>query len=129
MDKIGRLTTNSECEKGAEMLESADGLSRRTVLKTATAAAGAVAGVSSVMAANDPVAAFGAPLVEVHVPAGALSAEQKGAMIKGISDVILGATKLPEDQAKKMWVQIFETTDVGWGVGGQVFIPRAKAKD
>ena len=127
MDKIGRLT-NSECEKGAELLESADGLSRRMVL-TATVAAGAVTGASSVMAANDPVTGYGAPLVEVHVPAGALSAEQKGAMIKEISDVILAATKIPEDQARKLWVQIFETTEVGWGVGGQVFIPRAKAKD
>ena len=103
------------------------GLSRRTVLKTATIAAGAVAGASSsVLADTPPAAGFGAPLVELHVPAGVLTPEQKSAMIKGITDVLLAATRLPADQARKLWVQIFETAESGWGVGGQVFVPRSK---
>jgi len=98
-------------------------LSRRAVLKTATAAAGAVAGASAVLAENVPAAAFGAPLVEIHVPVGALALEQKSAMIKGVTDVLVSAIKL-QGEARKLFVQIFETAEGGWGVGGQVFVPR-----
>ena len=28
---------------------------------------------------------------------------------------------IPPDQAKKLWVQVFETAEGGWGVGGQIF--------
>jgi 4-oxalocrotonate tautomerase len=107
-----------------ELPESAGGLSRRAVLKTATVAAGAMAAASAVLADTVPAAAFGAPLVEVHVPAGALTLEQKEAMIKGVTDVVLAATKQPPEQPRKVWVQIFETTEGGWGVGGRVFVPR-----
>jgi phenylpyruvate tautomerase PptA (4-oxalocrotonate tautomerase family) len=99
-------------------------LSRRAVLTTATV--GAVAGASAVLADNVPTAAFGAPLVELHVPAGALALEQKSAMIKGVTDVLVSAIKLQPEQAKKLFVQIFETAEGGWGVGGQVFVPRNK---
>jgi phenylpyruvate tautomerase PptA (4-oxalocrotonate tautomerase family) len=57
---------------------------------------------------------------------GVLTLEQKAAMIKGITDVVLKATKLPSDPARKSFVQIFETTDGGFGVNGQVFVPRGK---
>jgi hypothetical protein len=40
--------------------------------------------------------------------------------------VVASAIKLPPDQAPKLWVQIFETAESGWGVGGQVFVPRAR---
>ena len=73
-----------------------------------------------------PSASFGAPLVELQVPPGVLTLEQKAAVIKGITDVILKATKLPPDPARKSFVQIFETTEGGFGVNGQVFVPRAK---
>ena len=99
-------------------------LSRRAVLKTATAAAGAVAGASAVLAENVPAAAFGAPLVEIHVPVGALALEQKSATIKGVTDVLVSAIKLQPEEARKLFVQIFETAEGGWGVGGQVFVPR-----
>jgi phenylpyruvate tautomerase PptA (4-oxalocrotonate tautomerase family) len=108
----------------SKALESADGLSRREVLLTATAA-GALAGVSSVRADAVP-AAFGAPLVEVHVPAGVLTAEQKTAMIRGVTDVILRAMKQPTDPTRRLFVQIFETAEGGFGVNGQVFVPRGK---
>ena len=112
--------------KDAELPESTGGLNRRAVLMTAAGAAGAAAGVSAVLADTAPAASFGAPLVEFHVPAGVLTLEQKAAMIKGMTDVILAATKQPQDPAKKSFVQIFETTDGGFGVNGQVFVPRGK---
>jgi 4-oxalocrotonate tautomerase len=101
-------------------------LSRRAVLKTATVAAGAATGASAVLAETIPATGFGAPVVELHVPAGVLTLEQKRAMIAGVTEVLLGATKLPPDQAKKLWVQLFETAEGGWGVGGQVFVPRGR---
>jgi 4-oxalocrotonate tautomerase len=112
--------------KNSKLPDSADGLSRRKVLMTATIAAGALAGPPSVLADTVPAGNFGAPLVEVHVPAGVLTLEQKGAMIKGITDVVLGATKQPSDPTKRLFVQIFETAEGGFGVNGQVFVPRSR---
>src|SRR5882757_3209258 len=107
-----------------ELPESTGGLNRRAVLMTAAVAAGAAAGVSAALA-DTAAANFGAPLVELHVPAGVLTLEQKAAMIKGVTDVVLKATKL-SDPARKSFVQIFETADGGFGVNGQVFVPRSK---
>jgi 4-oxalocrotonate tautomerase len=118
MDMINRSN------KDVESPEST-GLNRRTVLMTAAIAASAAAGVSPVLADTGSAANFGAPLVEVYVPAGVLTLEQKAAMIKGVTDVVLKATKL-SDPARKSFVQILETADGGFGVNGQVFIPRAK---
>src|SRR5262245_51255500 len=87
------MEINNKPNKNAKFPDSADGLSRRNVLKTATVAAGALAGAQSVLADTVPAGNFGAPLVEVHVPAGVLTLEQKSAMIKGITDLVLGATK------------------------------------
>src|SRR5258707_6698509 len=114
----------TESNEKLELPRSADGLSRRNVLMTATVAAGAVAGVPSVLADTAPAASFGAPLVELHVPAGVLTLEQRSAMIKGITDVVLSATKQPPDPAKRLFVQILETAEGGFGVNGQVFVPR-----
>jgi phenylpyruvate tautomerase PptA (4-oxalocrotonate tautomerase family) len=126
MDMIDHSSRDGEERQRSR--DSGERLSRRAVLGGATAAAavGPVATISA--AATDTVAAggFGAPLAELHFPAGLLSLEQKAAMIKGVSDVLLKATKLPPDQAGKLWVQIFETVEGGWGFGGQVFTPRAK---
>jgi phenylpyruvate tautomerase PptA (4-oxalocrotonate tautomerase family) len=126
MKLIDWSNKNVESDKDLELAESTGGLSRRTVLKTATVAAGAMASASTVLADTIPATGFGAPLVELHVPAGVLTLEQKGAMIKGATDVLLSVTKLPPDQAKKLWVQVFETAEGGWGGGGQVFVPRAR---
>ena len=99
---------------------------RRAVLRTVTAvAAGASAGVSKA-AAETPSADFGAPIAELHFPAGALSNEQKAAMIRGVTDVLVKATNLPPDQAVKLWVLIVETAEGGWGAGGKVLVPRRK---
>jgi phenylpyruvate tautomerase PptA (4-oxalocrotonate tautomerase family) len=120
MDRIDR--PNNKLESPA----SSGGLNRRAVLMTAAVAAGATVGVSPVLAETAPAANFGAPLVELQVPAGVLTLEQKAAMIKGITDVVLKA--LPPDPARKSFsfVQILETADGGFGVNGQVFVPRGK---
>lgn len=102
------------------------GLNRRAVLMTAAVAAGAAVGVSQALAESASAPNFGAPLVELQVPAGVLTLEQKAAMIKGITEVVLKATKLPSDSPGKAFVQILETTEGGFGVNGQVFVPRAK---
>jgi phenylpyruvate tautomerase PptA (4-oxalocrotonate tautomerase family) len=108
-----------------ESPEGTCGLNRRVVLMTAAVVAGAIAGVPAVLADTGSPTNFGAPLVEVYVPAGVLTLEQKAAMIKGVTDVVLKATKL-SDPARKSFVQIFETADGGFGVNGQVFVPRGK---
>jgi 4-oxalocrotonate tautomerase len=120
------MEINNSSNKNAKLPDSTDGLSRRNVLTTATVAAGALAGAPSVLADTVSAGNFGAPLVEVHVPAGVLTLEQKSAMIKGITEVVLGATKQPPDPAKRLFVQIFETAEGGFGVNGQVFVPRGR---
>ncbi len=113
--------------KDVELPESAGGLSRRAVLlMTATVAAGAATGISGVLAQTPPAAGFGAPVVELYVPTGLLTLEQKSAMVKGITDVVLGAMKLPLDPARRLFVAIVETADGGFGVNGQVFVPPRK---
>ena len=99
------------------------GLRRRDVLVTA---AGAVAAPSVANAEAVQVPSFGAPLVELHVPAGVLTVEQRGAMIKGVTEVILEAWGQPLDPAKKVFVEILETAEGGYGVNGQAFLPRPK---
>ena len=89
---------------------------------TATVAAAAAAGVSPARAQTAPAAGFGAPVVELCVPAGLLTLEQKGAMIKGITDVVLRAMKLPPDPARRLFVTVLETAEGGFGVNGQVFV-------
>jgi 4-oxalocrotonate tautomerase len=103
-----------------------EGLNRRAVLMTAAVVAGTAAGVSTALADIAAAGNFGAPLVELHFPAGVLTLEQKAAMIKGVTDVVLKAAKLPPDPSRKSFVQLFETADGGFGVNGQVFVPRAK---
>jgi 4-oxalocrotonate tautomerase len=117
MDMINRSNTDAESPES--------GFSRRAVLMAAAVAASAAAGVSPALADTGSTANFGAPLVELYVPPGVLTLEQKAAMIKGVTDVVLKAAKL-SDPARKSFVQIFETADGGFGVNGQVFVPRGK---
>jgi len=99
---------------------------RRAVLVTAAIAASAAAGISPALADTAPSASFGAPLVELQVPAAVLTLEQKAAMIKGITDVVLNAMKLPQPPPHPFFVQIIETTEGGFGVNGKVFVLRGK---
>jgi phenylpyruvate tautomerase PptA (4-oxalocrotonate tautomerase family) len=115
-----------ETTRGADVPVSARDLSRRTVLWTVAAGAAVLPAGAVTPAYATPADGFGAPLAEIHVPAGVLSPEQKGAMIKGVSDVLVKAMKVPPERLRHLWVQIFETTPGGWGVGGQVFVAPGK---
>lgn len=101
-------------------------LRRRDLLVSATITAGALAGATEAMAQAAPVPSFGAPLVELHVPAGILSVEQKSEMIKGVTEVVLGAMNLAPDPARRLFVEILETAEGGYGVNGKAFVPRPK---
>jgi phenylpyruvate tautomerase PptA (4-oxalocrotonate tautomerase family) len=109
-------------------VESPDspGLNRRAVLMTAAVAAGAAAGVAPALADTVPSGNFGAPLVELQVPVGALTLEQKAAMIKGMTDVVLNVLKLPPDPSRKAFAIIVETAEGGFGVDGQALVRRPK---
>jgi phenylpyruvate tautomerase PptA (4-oxalocrotonate tautomerase family) len=108
-----------------ELPESAGGLSRRAVLlMTATVAAtSAATGMAGAPAQTAPAASFGAPVVELYVPAGLLTLEQESAIVKGFTDVVVGAMKLPPDPTRRLFVAIMETAEGGFGVNGQVFVP------
>jgi phenylpyruvate tautomerase PptA (4-oxalocrotonate tautomerase family) len=85
-----------------------------------------VAGLPAGLAQAAPSASFGAPLVEMSFPVGVLNAEQKAAMIRGVTEVIQSAMKLPPDPARRLFVEIFETPDGGFGVNGQAVVPRGR---
>jgi len=102
------------------------GLNRRAMLMTVAVAASTAAGIAPAVADAVPSASFGAPLVELQVPPGVLTLEQKAAMIKGMTDVIFNATKLTPGPGRPSFVQIIETGEGGFGVNGQVFVPHAK---
>jgi phenylpyruvate tautomerase PptA (4-oxalocrotonate tautomerase family) len=107
-------------------LPDSSGLNRRAVLMTAAIAAGAVAGVAPALADTVPSGNFGAPWVELQVPVGALTVEQKAAMIKGMTDAVLNVMKLPPDPSRKAFTLILETAEGGFGVDGQVLVRRPK---
>jgi phenylpyruvate tautomerase PptA (4-oxalocrotonate tautomerase family) len=119
MDTINRSDDDTESHKHT-------GLSRRAVVITAAVAASAAAGVAPALADTASAASFGAPLVELQVPVGVLTLEQKAAMIKGITDIVSNAIKLAPDPTRISFVQILETADGGFGVNGKVFVPRGK---
>ena len=121
MDIIDR--SNNELESPA----TAGGLNRRAVLVTAAVAATTgISPASPALADTAPATSFGAPLVELHFPAGILTLEQKAAMIKGVTEVVFKAAALPADPSRKSFVQLFETAEGGFGVNGQVVVPRGK---
>jgi phenylpyruvate tautomerase PptA (4-oxalocrotonate tautomerase family) len=100
----------------------ADGLNRRAVLMSAPVVVGGLTALSTSALTDTPSGNFGAPLVELYVPASLLSLEQRSALIKGITDVVLGALKPPPDPTRRLFVEIIETAEGGFGVNGQVFV-------
>ena len=106
---------------------SHDPLSRRAVLlMTAAAAAGAATGVTALRAQTASSSGYGAPVVELYVPAGILTLEQKSALVRGFTDVVFGALKLPPDPARRLFVTIVETAEGGFGVNGKVYVAPRK---
>lgn len=57
------------------------------------------------------------PLVQIAVPAGSLTAEQKAAMVAKVTDACVEAEGIPAVR-QFTWVQINEIADGGWGMGG-----------
>ena len=47
-------------------------------------------------------------------------------MVKGLTDVVLGAMKLTPDPARRLFVAIIETAEGGFGVDGQVYVSPRK---
>jgi phenylpyruvate tautomerase PptA (4-oxalocrotonate tautomerase family) len=93
---------------------------RRAVL--AAAATAAAAGIAPVLAHTAPAGNFGAPVIELYVPVGVLTAEQKSAVIKGFTDVVLKALDRAPEASRRLFMTIIETAEGGFGVNGQVFV-------
>jgi len=102
---------------------SRDRMTRRDVLMMSAAAAAAA--IPSVRAETGG-GRFGMPLVELYVPARVLTLEQKSAVVKGFTEVISKALKVPPDTNRRMFMTIIETAEGGFGVNGQVFVPSGK---
>jgi 4-oxalocrotonate tautomerase len=62
------------------------------------------------------------PLAQIYVPEGALTLDQKRAMIKGVTDVIAGVENLPDTGRPFVTVLIIETPNGGWGVAGHGYV-------
>ena len=96
-------------------------MKRRTLL---LAGAAAVSGLPEASAQSGAVASYGAPVVELCVPPGVLSLEQKATAIKGFTEVIFRALGLTPDPSRRLFVTIVETAEGGFGVDGRVFTPK-----
>ena len=100
------------------MSDSLPSAGRRAVL---LAGAGAAAGVPALAQA---AAEFGAPVIELCVPAGILTLEQKAALVKGVTDVVLKAMSRVPDPERRCFVALMETAEGGFGIDGRVFAPK-----
>ena len=58
------------------------------------------------------------PIVTIQVPAGALGADQKAAMIKGVTDAVVAAEGIPAVRPAT-FVLIEEVPEGGWGIAGR----------
>lgn len=58
------------------------------------------------------------PLVQISVPAGSLTTEQKATMIAKVTDACVEAEGIPAARAHT-WVHVVEVGEGGWGVGGR----------
>jgi hypothetical protein len=110
----------------AKLPDNADGLSRRNVLDDSDGCGWRIGWGAECSARNR----FGRKLRRAvggsSCSNGRPHARTKSAMIKGITDVVFGAMKQPADPSRRLFVQIFETTEGGFGVNGQAFVPRSK---
>lgn len=60
------------------------------------------------------------PVVQVSVPAGTLSTDQKQQLISRITDVVVDVEGIPQLRAA-VHVLINEIADGGWGTGGKAW--------
>ena len=110
-------------------------VNRRSALVAASFAALAVSGVAvsavavsgvGCLAAEAGSASFGAPFVEMTFPVGVLSVEQKAALIKRVTEVVSAAMEFPSGSQRRLFVEILETPEGGFGADGQVVVPRSR---
>jgi 4-oxalocrotonate tautomerase len=59
------------------------------------------------------------PLVQISVPAGSLTPEQKTELVAKITDVMVEVERIPAVR-QGTWVHINEVPDGGWGRAGEV---------
>ncbi|MFI2205443.1 4-oxalocrotonate tautomerase family protein [Streptomyces sp. NPDC020192] len=59
-------------------------------------------------------------LVEVTVPAGALSERRKAGLVEEATTTVLAAAGLGQAEALRVWVLVHEQPDGTWGAGGSV---------
>jgi phenylpyruvate tautomerase PptA (4-oxalocrotonate tautomerase family) len=119
------MNTNIVSEQPSQTTIESGEVSRRTVLLAVSVGAAAVSGVQCLAAAAGSPS-FGAPFVEMSFPVGVLSVEQKAALIKRVTDVVNAAMEFPSGPQRKLFVEILETPEGGFGVNGQVVVPRPK---
>ena len=62
------------------------------------------------------------PLAQIYVPQGALTLEQRRAIVKGVTEVIASVEKLPPSALPYVTVLINEVPDGGWGVAGHGYV-------
>ena len=60
------------------------------------------------------------PLIQISVPAGSLSPEQKVELVARMTDVAVDVEGIPAVR-QGTWVHINEVPDSGWGTAGKVF--------
>lgn len=58
------------------------------------------------------------PLVQISIPAGSLSQEQKSLMVAKVTDACVEAEGVPAVR-QFTWVHINEVPDGGWGMAGR----------
>jgi 4-oxalocrotonate tautomerase len=58
------------------------------------------------------------PLVQISVPAGSLTPDQKQQLVARITDVVVDVEGIPAVR-QGTWVHINEVPDGGWGVAGK----------
>ena len=62
------------------------------------------------------------PLAQIYVPQGVLTLDQRRAIIKGVTDVIVSVEKLPPSARPYVTVLINEVPEGGWGVAGHGYV-------
>ena len=66
------------------------------------------------------------PVVNISIPAGALSTDQKQQLISRITDVVVDVEGIPQLRGS-VHVLINEVADGGWGAGGKAWTLEALA--
>jgi 4-oxalocrotonate tautomerase len=61
-------------------------------------------------------------LAHIYVPQGALTLEQRRAIVKGVTTVLASVERLPASGLPYVTVLINEVADGGWGVAGHGYV-------